>query len=331
MINILFSSSYARGEKVLVSKKFKHTKLSSSLNDIFFDNGFPYPSKYITSGPQKRINNAIKTFSRDSQFVINKIKFDFTYLLTLDNQSLTVFRNLVTNQNKNTKIIVGPLLPQDNELILNNYLNKYENIKKLVSSKIALKNTLFEMDHDIDSKSIVYIPSGVISEKEVKYNILNKKLNSELTCLVYFKKRDKEELKSVIDFLNIKNIKFQLFEYGKYDNNKLKKEALKSSFCIFMSRPETQGFAAQEIMACNLPMLVWDKIVNNYVGKELSGTTVTIFDKRCGEIVYNFQELTKVFDKFIINLPEYQPYQLVLEELTFNIFKDRILNAFKEF
>ena len=45
---------------------------------------------------------------------------------------------------------------------------------------------------------------------------------------------------------------------------------MKSDFGIFMSRPETQGFAAQELLSCNLPMFVWDQKVNAYEDKKLS-------------------------------------------------------------
>ena len=35
------------------------------------------------------------------------------------------------------------------------------------------------------------------------------------------------------------------------------------NFGIIMSRPETQGFGIQEIMACNLPLIVWDQTTND--------------------------------------------------------------------
>ena len=331
MINIFFNPSYARGKKVFISKQFKHTKLSSVLNDFMFNKGLPYPNQFITSGPQKRINNAVRTFRADNRFVFNELKFDCTYFITLDDKSLKIFENLVRNQNESTKIIVGPLFPQENEIILNSYINKYKNIRKLVSSDIAMKNALYEMNHDVDKNRIIMVPSGVVSVNKLKKNILNKQNpGSVLNCLVYFKKRERAELESVLRFLNSNKINYKVFEYGKYDNIKMKKEALKSDFCIFMSRPETQGFAAQEIMSCNLPMLVWDKTDNFYGNKKLSGTTVTIFDKRCGEIVYDFTELEKRFNNFINNLKSFEPGKLVEEQLTYKIFKKRIFEEFNK-
>ena len=72
---------------------------------------------------------------------------------------------------------------------------------------------------------------------------------------------------------------------------------MKSDFGIFMSRPETQGFAAQELLSCNLPMFVWDQKVNAYEDKKLSGTTMSYWDDRF--LVDTFEEFIDKFPTFL--------------------------------
>ena len=81
-------------------------------------------------------------------------------------------------------------------------------------------------------------------------------------------------------------------------------------------------------MSCNLPLLVWDKTINRYGGLSLPGTTVTLWDQRCGFVVQNFEELTSHFDNFYNNLDTFQQAELVLEKLTFEIFNRKLKDCF---
>ena len=108
--------------------------------------------------------------------------------------------------------------------------------------------------------------------------------------------KNREDLNKLLDFLKYKNQEYELFEYGKYDNNKLKKSAKTHKFAILLSSSESQGFGIQEIMACNIPLLVWDRTINNYENVKLSGTTVTVWNSLCGEIVNTFDELKNIYD-----------------------------------
>ena len=105
-----------------------------------------------------------------------------------------------------------------------------------------------------------------------------------------------------------------------------------------MSRVETQGFAVQELMACNLPLYVWDDLNANaenmskyYGGGSFSGTTVTLWSDDNGFIVHNFQEFKDNFDKFMKELERYQPTKLVEENLTFESFRENLVNLFSKF
>ena len=137
------------------------------------------------------------------------------------------------------------------------------------------------------------------------------------------------ELKLVLDLLDNNNQSYDVFEYGKYNNRDLIEAAKSYKFGIIINGTETQGFAIQEIMACNLPLLVWNKTVNYFNNLELSGTSVTVWDKHCGELVYNFEQLEKKYSYFVSNLKNYNPARLILEKLTFEKFNSNLKEMFK--
>ena len=53
-------------------------------------------------------------------------------------------------------------------------------------------------------------------------------------------------------------------------------------------------------------------------------TTVTIWNEKCGKIVYELNELINIFDSFKRNLNVYNPAQIVLEQLKFEKFNENL-------
>ena len=150
---------------------------------------------------------------------------------------------------------------------------------------------------NLKKDTAVILPSGVEYELRVKNNLKIK--NRENKVLIYYKKRSKEELNNITDFLNSKGQEFVLFEYGNYKNKELIDFAKKCKFGITVSSTESQGFAIQELMSCNLPLLIWDCNTNKYRDFVLSGTTVPFWDDICGLIV-------KISVNFIIVMINFQ-------------------------
>ena len=81
-------------------------------------------------------------------------------------------------------------------------------------------------------------------------------------------------------------------------------------------------------MSCNLPLLIWDCNTNKYRDFVLSGTTVPFWDDICGLIVKNKRELYNSYDQFSSNLTKYNPASFVLENLTYEKFRDNLFNSF---
>ncbi len=328
MINIFYNPIYIKSKKVFLTKRLKHSKLVNLLINLSYFFNTPIHENLIQSGPHKRMNNLIKTFKKDDEINFNSIKYSNNYVIQYDDYGKNIVNKIINSKDPNKKIIIGPLYNIDQDLEINTLIQKHSYIKKLVASEIAYKNA-FEMDKNIDMDNVIICPSGIIS----KYDVLN---NSNIStredkCLIYFKKRSREDLNLLIEFLNEQNQEYELFEYGKYKNKNLKKAAKKYSFGIIMSRPETQGFGIQEIMACNLPILVWDQTTNFYEHLKLSGTTVTVWNEKCGKIVLSIDELKNAFDDFKKNLESYSPANIILEKLTYEKFNRNLKNLFNTY
>ena len=328
MINIFYNINYIKTPKVFITKSFKYSVFYNLYLDILYKFNLPIQNNLIKSGPHKRINNLIKTFRPDSDYVFNRVKYENSYIVQFDDFGEKILKRIL-QQSGNNKILIGPLYNSEYDSKLIKYIDKYPNIKKVVASKPAYINAMFEMGVDIDKNKIATFPSGVISDKNLQKNIKLKK-NYE-KCLIYFKKRPDHELDKIINFVESKNIEYKVFKYGEYKNRELKKYALEAKFGIFMSRPETQGFAAQELLSCNLPLLVWDQKVTIYEDLELSGTTVSYWNESCGMIVDNYEELTNCFQHFYNNIPEYSPFELIRDELTYEKFKAKLEYEFNNF
>ena len=102
-------------------------------------------------------------------------------------------------------------------------------------------------------------------------------------------------------------------------------------FAILLSSTESQGFAIQEMMANNLPLLVWDKKNSDFEGISITGSSISYWDNKCGLIVDSYAQLEESFDDFTLNLKNYYPVDLIKRELTFEKFQENLFNQFNNF
>ena len=327
MLNIFYNPIYIKQKKVILTRSFKHSILYNALINFNYLLNIPMNEKFITSGPQKRMNNLIKTFKGDLEVSFNTVKYDNTYVVQYDDFGKSIAKEIIKSKNQKKKLIIGPLYNIKQDLEINDLTKKYSYIKKLVASDIAFQNVK-EMDINADVNNVLTCPSGVISKKDVLDNLKIK--NRENRCLVYFKKRPKEDLEGVINFLEQNNQEYEIFEYGKYNNKELMKASKECNFGIIVDGTETQGFGIQEIMACNLPLIVWDQTTNYYEHLELSGTTVTVWNENCGKIILSLEELPNIFYDFKNNITRYNPAEIILEKLTFEVFNKNLKELYKK-
>ncbi len=328
MINIFYNPNYIKTKKVLITKNFKYSILYNFLIDIAYFFNFSISDNLLSSGPHKRMNNLIKTFKNDKNFVFNKIKFTNSYIVQFDDFGKSTIEKLITNFKDKNKILVGPLYNLKSLMELSQLIKQYSFIKIVVASEVGKNNLLYEMGLDINPNNIVVFPSGVIGKNKLNNQIHYKK---EFDCIVYFKKRKENELSQVLKYLEEAQLTYKLFRYGLFKNSNLITSASKSCFAILITGTESQGFATQELMSTNTPLIVWNKTINEYENYKLSGTSVPYFSDDCGVKVDNFLELKKQIDLFKNNNNSYKPAKFVLENLTYEKYKENLMNEFLKF
>jgi hypothetical protein len=111
-----------------------------------------------------------------------------------------------------------------------------------------------------------------------------------------------------------------------------------AKFAIWVGSHESQGFAFQECLASNVPILVWDVVsmmdeygsYKEYVGrKNLFATTAICWSSVCGERIlrdYEFEDALKEIQK---NLPNYTPRKYILSHVNDKVCMNRILQWFE--
>lgn len=141
---------------------------------------------------------------------------------------------------------------------------------------------------------------------------------------VYYKHRDPNELYVLHHFLQSKNINnYKLVDYSKgYDENEYLTLLQNSKFGIILDRHESQGFAIQEALSCNVPLLVWNATsMSQEYGAgfiDLPCTTIPYWDEKCGELFNTTKELENVYCNFMkkLDMDYYNPREYILHNLS---------------
>lgn len=152
----------------------------------------------------------------------------------------------------------------------------------------------------------------------INYDVWNEnKLNIEHDFLVYYKRRDRADLDKVISFLKSKNLTYTIIEYGKYSETDLLNAVSKCKYGLLINNTETQGIAVQEMMSCNLPLLVWDvkEWTDRGEDNKSAATSVPYFDNTCGEIFYNIEDIEVTYNKFTSTT--YKPREYILKNCSY--------------
>tara|TARA_Y100000389_G_scaffold135917_1_gene133451 strand:+ start:1406 stop:2245 length:840 start_codon:yes stop_codon:yes gene_type:complete len=148
---------------------------------------------------------------------------------------------------------------------------------------------------------------------------------------IYFKYRMEKELNFIKSFLQNKNIEFRIFDYKKkYPQDEYIKYLQESKYGIWLGAHESQGFALEEALAINVPLLVWNvkymsqEVRSNY--EDIFATTIPYFDKSCGEYFYKESEFSNKYSEFISKLNTYNPRKFILNNLNVKQCADKLLD-----
>jgi len=146
-------------------------------------------------------------------------------------------------------------------------------------------------------------------------------------CFVYIKLRDKSTVLHALKQLDILGFSYKIIRYGDYLEEDFKQILDTCRFGVWLGRHESQGFALQEALSCNIPLVVWDVTsmgeewdmrndVAVYRGERagVKATSVPYWDARCGITVDRYT-LTEGLRFMKLNWPVYRPREFVLQEL----------------
>lgn len=169
----------------------------------------------------------------------------------------------------------------------------------------------------------------------VNTNKFNRSKDIRKKVFIYFKRRNLKELKSVEKLLRNNNIEYTIFDYVKgYNENEYLHYLQESKYGIIIDAHESQGFAIEEALSCDVPLLVWNtKVMSQELGgnyPDIPCTSIPYWDNKCGEFFYNEEQLEKTFVEMTENLDKYHPREYILKtlgnEVCGNKFKDLIQN-----
>jgi hypothetical protein len=265
-----------------------------------------------------------------------KYKNDYTIKSSLDNVNLSEFdvvyspaEQINTDLYPMTKFIFGPhfsVFPEKHSIDVISKQNAVYVQPGDWSRNVWRNNPL------CNNLRIESLPFGV--ETDVFNEVLPLKERSKI--FVYFKSRHPNELKYIQQFLNDKNIKYELFNYQKkYNETDYLKYLQKAKYGIWLGRHESQGFALEEALSCNVPLLVWNvKSMNQEYGynySDIPASCIPYWDERCGEQFYNQSELNDIFNLFISKLEHYKARDYIMENLTIEHCEQKLVDLVDSF
>lgn len=176
------------------------------------------------------------------------------------------------------------------------------------------------------------LPFGVDTERFSEI----KPIRERNKIFIYTKRRNPKEIEFVVKFLQKFNIDFKLFDYvSKYNETDFIEYLQESKYGIWIDAHESQGFALEEALSCNVPLLVWNiKSMSQEYGsqyKSISATTIPYWSNACGEFFYYFHEFEPTYNKFInnIELNVYNPRQYIVDNLSLNKCKELFIDVVK--
>ena len=116
-----------------------------------------------------------------------------------------------------------------------------------------------------------------------------------LDCFVYYKRRDPTLVNHVCAFLTKLGLSFKILVYGQYTEETYRDVLTRARFGVWIGCHESQGFAVQEALAMDVPLVVWNvtsmhdeyssgkyEYVHLKERYRLEATTTTYWDATCG-------------------------------------------------
>jgi hypothetical protein len=163
-----------------------------------------------------------------------------------------------------------------------------------------------------------------------------KPIQKRQNVFIYYKSRHPEELAFMEKLLMENSILYKVFNYNiSYDENEYLDYLRESKFGVWIGRHESQGFALEEALSCNVPLLVWNvKSMNQEYGQRyanIPATAIPYWDDVCGEYFYDMSDFEEKCRLFFSKLELYRPRDYVLEKLSMHVCEKQFMNIVSDF
>jgi hypothetical protein len=164
----------------------------------------------------------------------------------------------------------------------------------------------------------------------------------EYDCLFYFKQRRRGMEPFFRNFLETIGLKYIAIQYGFYKEQEYKDLLQKVKFVFWVGCHESQGFAMEEAMSMNVPLVVYDvksmHDEHNHLNEpsylehqstlDLSATSCAWWSNQCGLKTQEFEDLESFLLKMKDTWQSYSPREFIVNTLTAEKCWDRIDLAF---
>lgn len=139
--------------------------------------------------------------------------------------------------------------------------------------------------------------------------------------LIYYKRRNPADLEYLKDFLRTRGVEYTIFNYlARYSESDYLDCLQRAKYMIVLDAHESQGFALEEAMSCNVPLLVWNvKTLNQEYRSRyppFPATTIPYWSETCGEAFTEKEQFESTYEKFISNLETYSPRKFIEDNLS---------------
>lgn len=278
---------------------------------------------FIKSNIHRKNLNFILKCKKIDFYIVDSVNYINNIDLNIFDAVISPCDSIDVSKYPNTKFIFGPqfsVFPEESLTIIKGSKTVYNLLSNWVIN-------IWKQFPVCNNLNLIALPFGVDTENFIDdKNIIEKK-----NVMVYFKHRNPTELHFIESFLKNKNIIYSVFSYDrKYDENEYIRFLQNSRYCIWVDAHESQGFALQEALSCNVPLLVWNVTsMNQEYGSSYSNlpaTTTSYWDNKCGELFYNMNDFEVTYNKFIENIYNYKPREFILDNLSIDVCENKLID-----
>ena len=233
-------------------------------------------------------------------------------------------KTLPTNLKSNTKYIFGPHFSV--------FPNKEQLLPIINENTIYIQPSIWACNVWKNDKNF---PNGInIQPIPFCINVTKfkpiKEISERNEIFVYYKNREPDEINYILNHFIKENQPIKLFNYKKgYNENEYIEILNNAKYGIWVGAHESQGFALEEALSCDVPLLVWNvKTLNQEYGSNYpnyNATTIPYWDKTCGEVFYEKNEFIDKLNLLKNNITTYKPREFILNNLSIEKCQNQFL------